>query len=171
MSPSLCHSRSASSRPRSRANRRGLSLLEVLLALAVFGAGIVAMMHCLHASQLAGARAQFATAALVRCKTVHALLEGGSPRPRGRKPVPFDDDANWTWTTTEKPARVPGLVERTVEVEYARQRSRELGRQPRTFHLTRIVPETAETLLGRRPAKTSARQPVKTTVGVQEFSP
>lgn len=119
--------------------RRAFSLLEVLLALAVFGVGFAGLVRCLHISEQAGTRAQFTSAALLRCRTIHGLLESGALQAAGKRPVPFRDDDDWTWICVERPTQAPSLVERIVTVEYARDRSRELRRAPRAFSLSRLV--------------------------------
>lgn len=128
--------------------RRGFSLLEVLLALAVFGAGIAGLTQCLHVAQRAGARAQFDSSALIRCKTIHGLLDTGALHVGDGKPRGFEDDARWRWFCEERPAPVPGLAERVVTVEYSTGSAVEGSRGRRRFSLSRLVSE-APGLLSR----------------------
>lgn len=127
--------------------RSAFSLLEVLLALAVFGGGMAAFMHCLHAAERAGARGDFLSSALLRCKTAHGLLESGATQPGNSRssagrPVPFADDARWTWTVEEQPSMAPGMVERTVTVWLASPPHRVALGTPRSFSLRRIASAT-----------------------------
>jgi prepilin-type N-terminal cleavage/methylation domain-containing protein len=121
---------------RSRTQRRrrsGLSLIEVLLALAVFGVGTAALLHSVGAAQRLGGRAHFLNEAVLRCKQIHGQLESGVVAASQTSHRAFADDSRWSWSIAEEPVVETSLVRRTVTVVHHGSAGEH------TFALTRIV--------------------------------
>ena len=118
--------------------RGGFSLLEVLIALAVFGSGMAAILHCLKVAEKACARAQFTTFAMLRSKSIHNLLVSGALRKNCGNSEQFEDNPLWTWQVEEVVTEVPGIVKRTVTVYFA------TGGGTQSFSLCRLVPANDE---------------------------
>ncbi|MCS7020924.1 MAG: prepilin-type N-terminal cleavage/methylation domain-containing protein [Gemmataceae bacterium] len=115
------------------ARRYGLSLIEVLLALAIFLTALVAIARLVDMGadlelearyQSRGARLAQAKLAEVECGIVP--LESGSGTFDG-------DDANWNWTLTVQSADIPNLYLVSVSV------SREVKGQTVTVTLSQYI--------------------------------
>jgi hypothetical protein len=122
--------------------RDALSLLEVFVALSVFGGGLAATAYGLAAAHRAGLNGHFRTSALLRAKSLHALLERDAvARSRGDWNR-CTDDPGLLWRVEESPAEVPGWVLRTVVIR------RQVNAVPMTFALSRIAPVAAKDSTG-----------------------
>jgi type II secretion system protein I len=111
----------------------GLSLIEVLMALAVFGVGSAAILHCVGAAQRTGGRAHFLNEAVLRSKLIHGQLEVGVLAASQSSNRVFADDPRWRWSVADEPVVDTPLVRRTVTVVYS------IASGKQSFDLTRIV--------------------------------
>jgi general secretion pathway protein I len=101
--------------------RPGLSLLEVLVALAIFLISLIAIGQLI---TLGGERAvdgqQHGRAAQL-CQSKLAEVVAGAVPLTSQSEVPFDEDPNWVWSLDCTQADAPGLW--NVQVRVIRQRS------------------------------------------------
>jgi type II secretory pathway pseudopilin PulG len=82
-----------------RSNRRGMSLLEVFVALAIFIAALAVISQIITTGTRASARAQFQSEATLRAESTMAeAVSGIIPLQNDKKA--FDDDASWQWSLT-----------------------------------------------------------------------
>jgi hypothetical protein len=99
-------------------DRVGLSLLEVLVALAVFSTGTVAVMHGIDAAQRIGNRTSFLRVAPARAAIAACGFDNRIPPFTKGKSGFFDDDPRWSWLIEDSPADVSGMVVRTTTVHF-----------------------------------------------------
>jgi Tfp pilus assembly protein PilV len=102
--------------------RQGLSLLEVLLALAIFLFSLVAIGHLV---TLAGDRAadiQLRARASQLCQSkLGEVAAGVVPLSQPQANVPFDEDPDWQWSMdAQQGSTIPNLW--TVSIHVSRQR-------------------------------------------------
>lgn len=78
-------------------HRRGMSLLEVFVALAIFIAALAVITQIISTGSRASARAQFQSEATLRAESCMAeAIAGIIPMQNDKKS--FDDDATWQWS-------------------------------------------------------------------------
>ena len=83
-----------------RSHRRsGITLLEVLIALAIFLGAISVIGQLVHTGSQAAISTQQKTEAVRRCETVLAEALSGSI-PLQNSGTQFEDDPDWSWTLT-----------------------------------------------------------------------
>jgi hypothetical protein len=99
-------------------DRIALSLLEVLVALAVFSTGTVAVMHGIDAAQRIGNRTSFLRVAPARAAMAACGFDNRIPPFTKGKSGIFDDDPRWSWLIEDSPASVSGMVVRTTTVSF-----------------------------------------------------
>ena len=97
----------------------GLTLLELLLALAIFLASLAALSQLLASGSRAAAQSRVHTEAVFRCESKLAEIVAGVEPIEDSANVPFDDDRRWIWSATIEQGELPGLnvVEVTVRHE------------------------------------------------------
>ena len=82
-----------------RPARRGMSLLEVFVALAILIAALAVISQIITTGTRASARAQFQSEATLRAESTMAeAVSGIIPLQNDKKA--FDDDASWQWSLT-----------------------------------------------------------------------
>lgn len=136
------------------AARHGMSLLEVMIALAIFLTATSIIGQLVSTGSQAAIGAQLKAEAARRCETVLAEALAGAVPLETTAGSAFDDDPLWTWSLTVEDAPVTDLLQ--VRAGVTRQvRS---GQAPLEFTLTRWVrnPElwsqsTVETSSGGTP--------------------
>lgn len=104
--------------PRGR-RRSGLSLLEVLVAMAIFLFSVIAIAHMIG---LAGDRAlvvQRQSQAIQICQTKMAEVIAGAIPLSSQSDVPLDEDPDWHWSLNAQSGSVPGLW--NVNIKVSRQ--------------------------------------------------
>lgn len=80
------------------ANRRALTLLEVLLSLALFLGALAALSQLWYGGVRASVQARLATQAILRCESKLNEVAAGAIPLQSTGDTPFEDDANWTWS-------------------------------------------------------------------------
>jgi general secretion pathway protein I len=98
--------------------RRGLTLFEVVLALAIFLAALAALSQLTTNGVRAAMRARLQTQAIIRCESklaeVIAGVEAFDPVASQR----FVDDPRWIWSLSITPTEHPDLIDLEVTVAY-----------------------------------------------------
>lgn len=115
MSPGirLLHSR--------QGNRRGVSLLEVLLALAIFLMAFAALSQLSRTGMNAAVRSRLQTNAIIRCESRLAELAAGIEPLENASDQPFQDDPNWRWSLQIGAGPHPDLLLLNVSTRYVGQ--------------------------------------------------
>jgi Tfp pilus assembly protein PilX len=137
--------------------RRGLSIVEVLLALTIFIIALAALSQLtdLGTSRAADARAYTRGARLAQSKM--AEVEAGVVGLDGEATGNFDgDDAGWEFTVTPEPTGPPNLYTVTVRAKYVR------AGKPLEVVLTQLVfdpAQTGSTAQAERPAPPETTDP------------
>lgn len=154
----------SSTPPRSSRRRRrtGLTLFEVLLALAIFLVSLAALAHLIASGTRAAVQGRLQTEAIIRCKSKMAEVVAGAEAMETLSRVAFTDDPKWIWNLSVEQGPWPDL--RTVQVTVSHIGTNPLGntsytlrryvRDPRLFEqeeahvLEDVVPTTVDTSPG-----------------------
>ena len=143
-----------------RPARRGLTLIEVLLALAILLLALGAIHQLIDIGSAHGTKAQAAARGTRLAQSKMAEVEAGLIPVSGEASGSFDgDDAAWTYTVTPEAAGPPNLYSVTVKV------SRPIGGQPFDLVLTQMVFDPAVTgsaAQAERPPPPDAAEPAAT---------
>jgi len=101
-------------------SRRGLSLLEVLVSVAIFLGALTAILFALGVGQRSELSARLQSEAVLRCEAVMAEFVSGVREADGSDGNPFEDDdtGNWTWTAQVESGPGADLLQVTVIVEH-----------------------------------------------------
>lgn len=83
---------------RRSAARRGMTLLEVLLALGIFLTAMTAIGQLIRTGSQASVEAQLEADAALRAESILQEILGGVQVMQNAQGVPFDDDPNWNWS-------------------------------------------------------------------------
>ena len=130
-----------SPRQAARSFRRGLTLFELLLALAIFLASLAALAQLLASGSRAAAQSRLQTEAILRCESKMGELVAGIEPIKTRSTGVFGDDPRWSWQWTVTDAPWPNLQLVELRVTHAGQSSlgnssymlRRYVRDPRLF--------------------------------------
>jgi prepilin-type N-terminal cleavage/methylation domain-containing protein len=116
-------------------NRRGLSLLEVMLALAILGGALTAIGMLVRLGSRAAVESREMTQAQLLCESKLAELTAGLLPVEPGGPWQFDlpEQAEWVYFVDIEPVPLPGMVQVTVTVA----QESETARIPRFFSLVR----------------------------------
>lgn len=100
--------------------RSGFSLLEVVLALAIFFMSAVALSQLLRAGSAAAAWGDRLTEATLRCESKLAEIVASAERPESEPatPLPDDEDEGWETEVDVVPTGFGGLVRVTATVRH-----------------------------------------------------
>ena len=128
--------------PSSRIARSGLTLFEVVLALAVFLGTLAALSQLTSTGTRAAAWAQLQTQAVIRCESKLAEIIAGVEKAETVRTVKYIDDPKWNWSLLIKPTSHPDLIDLEVTVQRVVKHSQDvvthtlvqLVREPRLFH-------------------------------------
>lgn len=109
-----------SHRHRISADRRGLSLLEVLISVAIFLGSMTVIMFALNSGQRSEISARLQSEAVLRCEAVMGEIVSGVQEATASEDNPFEDDetGNWKWNAQVTSAGGNGLLQITVIVEH-----------------------------------------------------
>lgn len=105
--------------------RQGMTLLEVVLALAIFFGAMAALAQLTWNGTRAALQARFKAQAVIRCETKLAELVSGVEPLQSQSNIPFPDDSAWTWSAMISPGSFPELV--LIDVRVQRSASNSLG--------------------------------------------
>ncbi len=119
--------------------RAGLSLLEVMLAIAILGLSIAAMGELVRLGVRAAGETRELTKAQILCESKMSELAAGIVPLESVEQVPFELDPDWTWSVMVSPVDQEGLLMVQVMVEQVV----DSGQQPVTFTLTRWMIDPA----------------------------
>jgi general secretion pathway protein I len=110
----------------SGASRRGMSLLEVFVALAIFIAALAVITQIISTGSRASARAQFQSEATLRAESTMAeAVSGIIPMQNDKKA--FDDDAAWQWSLAVETGPHVDTLLLTVTTEHTTETGRVNG--------------------------------------------
>ncbi len=104
------------SRQNRRRIRRGLTLFELLIALAIFVSSLAALAHLIHAGSRSAIQARLRTQAIIRCESKLSELIAGVEPLQTASNVAFRDNPDWHWSVKIEPSSLPELlvIETTV---------------------------------------------------------
>jgi prepilin-type N-terminal cleavage/methylation domain-containing protein len=132
-------------------NRRGFTLIEVLVALVV----AVAAMSLISQGFLTGARAsstsQYATRAALVAQRVLTEFETGALAPGSTQSGTFDDDPDFSYETQFSTGEVTGLTKVTIVVKWKERND------DRKYELVRLMRDRTSTTTS--PSSSSATPP------------
>jgi Tfp pilus assembly protein PilE len=98
--------------------RHGLTLLEMVLALALFMGAITVLAQVAWNGQRAAIQARLRTEAAFRCETKLAEILAGVERFQSQPGISFPDDPQWTWSAQIAPGQLPELLHVKVIVHH-----------------------------------------------------
>jgi prepilin-type N-terminal cleavage/methylation domain-containing protein len=131
--------------------RRGLSLLEVMIAIAILGVSLAAMGGLIRLGTRTAAESRDLTQAQILCEGKMSELAAGLIPPEAVEEAAFEMDPDWTYSVSVAPLETEGLLDVMVTV----QQTAESGDATSSFTLRRwmIDPlweqvEEPETILG-----------------------
>jgi type II secretory pathway pseudopilin PulG len=120
--------------PQAPAGRAGITLLEVLIALAIFLGAITVIGQIINTGSQAAIAAQQQAEAVRRCETVLAETLAGSI-PMQDSSGSFEDDPDWSWSVTVLEGPHVDLLSLEVVVAHVDQ----FGKEDERFALVRWV--------------------------------
>lgn len=118
-------------------NRRGLTLLEVILAIAIFGVAMVALGQLVQLGSQAARDARDLAEAQVLCDTKVSELRAGILPLQSASAAEIETAPRWQYSVTVTAAELPGLL--LVEVT-VNQDPTQFSR-PTQFTLVRYMPD------------------------------
>ena len=117
--------------------RRGLSLLEVILALTILALALAAVGELVALGTRSAASARDVTRAQLLCESKMAELTATAYPITSEQSVLFETDPEWAYSIDAQPGNTGGLLSVTVTVEHVLISSR----QPASYSLTRWIPD------------------------------
>jgi len=117
------------------ASRRGLSLFEVLIALAIFMGSIAAIGQLISTGVRGAVQARLQSQAVLRAETKMAEIVSGSVSLHSSSSGGFPDNPAWLWSVSAVPSPHAGLY--YVDVTVAHSAATATGRQ--SFTLRRLM--------------------------------
>ena len=114
---------------------RGLTLLEVLIALGIFVSSIAVISQLLAQGVRGARRAQLETEAIFRAESKLAEVVAGAAPFQAAQSVPFPDSADWIWSLSLQPGPTEDLF--IVGVTVTRAAKNSLG--DINFTVSRLV--------------------------------
>lgn len=145
-----------------RAGRPGLSLIEVLLAMAILLLSLVAIGQLVDMGADRGLEARFHVRGARLLQAKMAEVEAGVIPVDGGGSGTFEDDPDWSWTVEATPQSIPDLYQVTVHV------SRDYRGRPFEVTMSQLLFDPALTgsaAQAQKPATTSTSSSTSTTGG------
>jgi prepilin-type N-terminal cleavage/methylation domain-containing protein len=96
--------------------RRGVSLLEVLVALAIFLMALIGIGHLLSFGSDRALDVQHQAIAIKRCQSQLAQVACGAIPLNSQGETPFDEDPDWHWSMDAQQGNITGLWTVTIHV-------------------------------------------------------
>ncbi len=115
--------------------RRGLTLLEVIIALGIFAGSMAALSQLITTGLQAAVRSRYQTQAIFRCQSKMAEVVAGYDPMDTVTDAPFEDDANWTWSLESQVGPHDALLELVVTVVH----NDDTGFASASFRLSRYI--------------------------------
>jgi general secretion pathway protein I len=99
--------------------QRGITLYEVVIALAIFSGAIVALFEALSTATRAALQARMQSQAVLLAESKMAEVVGGAMKPTSTGDVPFDESGleGWTYSVNVTPAAHAGINQVQVTVK------------------------------------------------------
>ena len=116
-------------------SRRGITLFEVMIALAIFLGSLAAIGQIVDVGSVAASRGRLHSEAVLRCETKLAEVIAGIEPMTAVSGQMFEDDPEWSWTLTIADGPYSDLLELTVDVIHQRSN----GTSNAEFSLTRLI--------------------------------
>jgi len=123
----------------SRRRHRGLSLLEVILAIAILGGALAVIGQLIRIGARSAAAARDLTAAQLYCESALNEVAAGVIEPVAASDMPCDETGEWMYSVAVEPVDDGGLLSVTVTVT----QSPDFAVRPVTFSLTRWLIDPA----------------------------
>jgi type II secretion system protein I len=101
------------------AHPRGLTLLEVVLALGIFVGSLAAIGQLFTTGMQAAVKSRLQTSAIFRCESKMAEVVSGVELMQSTGETPFEDDENWLWSLSVETGAQADLLHLTVLVTHA----------------------------------------------------
>jgi type II secretion system protein I len=111
--------------------RKGLTLFEVLLALAIFLVSLAALAHLIANGTRAAVQGRLQTEAIIRCESKMAEVVAGAEAMEALSSVAFTDDPKWIWDLSIEEGPWPDL--RIVQVAVSHVGTNPLGNTSSTL--------------------------------------
>ncbi len=151
--------RKASSRHTLR-NRRGLTLLEVMLAIAIFGMSLVAIGELIRIGSVNAAAARDLTEAQRLCNNVMAEIGAGITPPDAASDTPVEGNEDWLYSIESEPLEEQeGMLWVSVTV----QQDPAQNSKPAKFTLVRWMTDPAATEAAKAEAEATAAAATSST--------
>lgn len=116
-------------------SRAGITLFEVLVALAIFLGALAGIAQIVDTGSTAAVTGQLQSEAVLRCETTLAeIVSGVHPLESVQREI-YPDDSAWSWSLTVADGPHPDVIQLTVEVVHARTN----GSTDATFTMTRLI--------------------------------
>ena len=100
-----------------RANRKGLSLLEVLLALAILGGSLAVIGQLVNLGLKAARKSQLQSASNIMADAKMAEVAAGVLALQSTSLTPIEENEGWGYSVEVSDSELPGLLTVTVSVE------------------------------------------------------
>ena len=127
------------SKPVRPAGRRGYSLLEVILAIAILAGAVTAIGHLMRIGTSSAGKACDLARVQLLCESKLIEITSGVAAPEPVRQVPFDTDPEWLYSVDMEPTDREGLLAVRVTVgQDPNSRTR-----PVTFSFVRWMPDPA----------------------------
>ncbi|MGD9857247.1 MAG: hypothetical protein AB7U20_20070 [Planctomycetaceae bacterium] len=121
--------------PISLRGRAGITLFEVLVALAIFLGALAGIAQIVDTGSTAAVTGQLQSEAVLRCESTLAEVISSIQPMDAVQGESYPDDASWSWSLAVADGPHPDLVQLTVEVAHARPN----GTTDANFTLTRLI--------------------------------
>lgn len=116
-----------------KVSRRGLSLLEVMLAIAILGGAMVMLAELVRIGSRGSREARELTVAQLLCEAKLSEVALGFVPAQSASRQPCETDPNWVFTIDVQPGDVEGLLMVSVQISEATPS----GARPLEYSLTR----------------------------------
>ena len=118
-----------------RFSRRGLSLLEVILAIAILGGSLAAIGGLVRIGIDSALQTRLRSEANIFCDTKMAELSAGVLELRAFSPTPIENEPEWYFTVAVENSTEVGLLHATVTVGQSE------SEDPLLVSITRFLPD------------------------------